>query len=321
MVSRKTLMALLVLVNAMWGGGMIAMKFALVSFSPMQVVFGRVAFACVVYLAVWRCWHPLPYRPGDWKYLAGLALFEPCLLFLCETYSMRFTTASQGGVIAACFPLCTALAARLFLKEKLARRTLGGMALAVTGVAVASLAAADSAQAARPLLGNLFMLGAVLSSTGYAVCARFVARRYSFVAVSAIQSLGGAAAFLPLACLSPWPRAVEGSALAALLYLGLGVGLIVYLLFNFALERLEAGVVALFGNLIPVFTLLFAFTLLGERLTPLQAAGVALTLGGVLIAAWPGRARPDPAANPSCRPAIAATPQPPRPAEPAPRPD
>lgn len=282
---------LLVFINALWGGGMIAMKYALVSFSPMQVVFGRVAFAALIWLVLWRRWHPLPYRRGDWKYLAGLALFEPCLLFVCETFSMRYTSAAQGGVIAACFPLCTALAAWFFLGEKPGRRTLAGMVCAVAGVAVVSLAAESSAQATRPLLGNLFMLGAVLASTGYAVCARFVARRYSFVAVSALQALGGSLVFLPLVWGADLPARVDGRALAALLYLGLGVGLAVYLLFNYALQHLEAGVVALFGNLIPVFTLLFAFTLLGERLTPVQLAGVGLVFAGVLAAAWPGRVR------------------------------
>ena len=65
------------------------------------------------------------------------------------------------------------------------------------------------------------------------------------------------------------------------------MGFLVYLSFNFALKHLEAGIVALFGNLIPVFTLIFAFTILGERLTLAQTLGVGLTFVGVIIAALP----------------------------------
>ena len=216
-----------------------------------------------------------------------MVLFEPCLFFLCETFAMTYTTASQGGVIAACFPLCTAVAAWLFLGEKLTKKTIIAMLLAVAGVAGASLAAESSDQASNPILGNLLMVGAVLSATGYAVCVRFISRRYSFLSISAIQALGGTIVFLPFVFTTPMPVNVTMPAIGGLLYMGLGVGFLVYLSFNFALKHLEAGIVALFGNLIPVFTLIFAFTILGERLTLAQALGVGLTFVGVIIAALP----------------------------------
>lgn len=137
-VSKNVLMALLILSYATWGGGMIAMKYAFESFTAMQVVFARVAFAGVIYLALYRLWSHIPYQKGDWKYLLAMVLFEPCLFFLCETFAMTYTTASQGGVIAACFPLCTAVAAWLFLGEKLTKKTIIAMLLAVAGVAGAS---------------------------------------------------------------------------------------------------------------------------------------------------------------------------------------
>jgi drug/metabolite transporter (DMT)-like permease len=132
-VSKNVLMALLILSYATWGGGMIAMKYAFESFTAMQVVFARVAFAGVIYLALYRLWSHIPYQKGDWKYLLAMVLFEPCLFFLCETFAMTYTTASQGGVIAACFPLCTAVAAWLFLGEKLTKKTIIAMLLAVAG--------------------------------------------------------------------------------------------------------------------------------------------------------------------------------------------
>lgn len=263
-VSKNVLMALLILSYATWGGGMIAMKYAFESFTAMQVVFARVAFAGVIYLALYRLWSHIPYQKGDWKYLLAMVLFEPCLFFLCETFAMTYTTASQGGVIAACFPLCTAVAAWLFLGEKLTKKTIIAMLLAVAGVAGASLAAESSDQASNPILGNLLMVGAVLSATGYAVCVRFISRRYSFLSISAIQALGGSIVFLPFVFTTPMPVNVTMPAIGGLLYMGLGVGFLVYLSFNFALKHLEAGIVALFGNLIPVFTLIFAFTILGN---------------------------------------------------------
>lgn len=103
-VSKNVLMALLILSYATWGGGMIAMKYAFESFTAMQVVFARVAFAGVIYLALYRLWSHIPYQKGDWKYLLAMVLFEPCLFFLCETFAMTYTTASQGGRHRGLFP-------------------------------------------------------------------------------------------------------------------------------------------------------------------------------------------------------------------------
>lgn len=284
MKASRSIIALLVLCYAMWGGGMIAMKYAFESFAVIHVVFARVAFAGLLYLALFPKWRHIPYQKGDWKYLLVMVAFEPCLFFLCETFSMKYTTASQGGVIAACFPVCTALAAWLFLKEKLTRRTIVAIFFAVLGVAGTAFFAEGDLRASHPFLGNALMFGAVLSSSGYAVSVRFISRRYSFLSISAIQALGGTIAFLPLLFFTPLPQSVTLSALGGLLYMGFGVGFLVYLCFNFSLSRLEAGVVALFGNLIPIFTLIFAYLLLDEHLNTLQTASVCLTLLGVFIA-------------------------------------
>lgn len=283
-MSKNLVMGLLVICFAMWGGGIIAMKFAYESFSGNQIVFARVAFASLFYLLICKKWWRLPYQKGDWLYLALMVACEPCLFFLCETYSMKYTTASQGGVIAACFPICTAIAAWIFLKETLTPKVIVAIILAVAGVCVSSWFATRDSRAPDPMLGNLLMFGAVLASSGYAVCVRYVSRRYSFLAISAIQALGGTIVFLPLIFLDPLPTHITTSALTALLYMGIGVGLLVYLSFNFSLHYLEAGVVALFGNLIPVFTLFFAWLLLNEQFNTMQLLGVGLTLAGVIIA-------------------------------------
>ena len=282
-LSSGPVMMLLVLCYALWGGGMIAMKYAFESFDVLHVVFARVAFAALFYLSLFPKWYRLPYEKGDWKYLLLLVLFEPCLFFLFETFSMKYTTASQGGVVAACFPLCTAVAAWLFLKEKLTGRTIVAIVLAVIGVGGASWFAEEDARAVNPLFGNLLMFGAVLSSSGYAVCVRFISRRYGFLCISAIQAIGGALVFAPSLFFSSLPREVTPAALGGLLYMGIAVGILAYLLLNVSLRHLQAGVVSLFGNLIPVFTLLFAFFFLGETVNVPQMACVGLALAGVLL--------------------------------------
>ena len=63
--SPKLVMSLLVFCYALWGGGMIAMKYAFESFAVLHVVFARVAFAALFYLALLPKWRHLPYEKGD----------------------------------------------------------------------------------------------------------------------------------------------------------------------------------------------------------------------------------------------------------------
>lgn len=106
--SVKTLRLLLVLCFFLWGGGMIAMKYAFESFSVMHVIFARVAFAGVFYLLIFNKWKNLPYQKGDWKYLAAIVAFEPCLFFLFETFALKFTTAARAVLLQPVY-LCVPL--------------------------------------------------------------------------------------------------------------------------------------------------------------------------------------------------------------------
>ena len=117
-ISTRAVMSLLVFCYIMWGGGLVAMKYAFESFSVIQVIFARVAFPAVFYLLLFPFWRRMPYQKGDWKYLIAIVLFEPVLFFLFETFALKFTSVSQAGVIAACFPICTAIAAWLFLRKR-----------------------------------------------------------------------------------------------------------------------------------------------------------------------------------------------------------
>ncbi len=292
-ISTRLTATLLILANLAWAGGFIANKFVLEHFSLWQVLLGRVAFAAAAYLLLWRKYMPLRhYKQGDWRLLAVMVACEPCLLFSFETASLQYTSASQAGMIVACFPFIVAIGAWIFYKESIRRRTLAGITTAVAGVALVSFGGGASAQAPDPMLGNALIFCAVLASSTYALLVKKLSQNYSFLFLSALQCVGGTLFFLPKALASPWPSAPL-SAWAWLLYLGLGVTFFSYLILNYAISRLKAAQVTLFSNLIPVFTLLLAFVLLGERLSVPQYLGAALVLAGVFLSGMPEESGPD----------------------------
>ena len=88
------------------------------------------------------------------------------------------------------------------------------------------------------------------------------------------------------------PVTISPSGLAAVIYLGLVVTVGAYGLYNFAVSRLPASQAAAFVNLIPLFTLLFAFLLLGESLAVQQMLGATLVFSGVALSQWRSPAAP-----------------------------
>lgn len=293
--SRPFALACLVLAMALWGSSFIALKFAFQEMPAMWVIFARMALGSLIFLAAWRWRGRIDYRPGDWKWLLGLAACEPCLYFIFESLALQHTSAAQAGMITALLPLLVAVGAFFLLREKIARNTWFGFALAVLGALWLTLASDADDHAPRPLLGNLFELLAMFCATGYTLLLKHLSARYSAFILTAMQAFIGSLFFLPLALVSSGLPPVPGpSGWFSLIYLGSVVTVGAYGLYNFGVSRLPASQATGFINLIPVFTLIFAALLLGEVLSGQQALAAGLVFAGVALSQWRGVPRTSP---------------------------
>ncbi|WP_370311536.1 DMT family transporter [Pseudomonas citronellolis] len=272
---------------ALWGSSFIALKLAFAEWPAMWVIFARMAIGSLIFLAAWRWRGRMDYQAGDWKYLVGLAVCEPCLYFVCESFALQYTSAAQAGMITALLPLLVAVGAFLLLHERIARNTWAGFALAVLGALWLTLAGEPDQHAPQPLLGNFFELLAMVCATGYTLLLKHLSARYSPFILTAMQAFIGSVFFLPLAVVgSGVPPAPSGQGLFALVYLGSVVTVGAYGLYNFGVSRLPASQATGFINLIPVFTLVFAWLLLGERLNGQQLLAAGLVFAGVALSQW-----------------------------------
>lgn len=289
---RALAMAALTLAMALWGSSFIALKLAFAELPALWVIAGRMLLGALVFLLAWRWRGRARYLPGDWKYLLALTACEPCLYFIFEALALQHTSASQAGMITALLPLLVGLGAFLFLHERIARTTLAGFALALAGALWLSLAGSVDQHAPNPLLGNFFELLAILCATAYTLLLKHLSGRYSAFLLTASQALVGSLFFVPLAAWqADWPSTFSVQGLAAVAYLGVVVTVGAYGLFNFGVGRLPASQATAFTNLIPLFTLVFAALLLGERLNGQQLLAAGLVFGGVLLSQWRSASR------------------------------
>lgn len=295
------LVAISALAGAMllWSGTFIAMKVALLYFHPVFMVFIRMAGSTLLLVPFMRAWvRRTPYRKGDWRIIGLMVFAEPCLYFLLEAYALRYTTASQAGVITSLLPLLVGVSAYFVLQERLGPKTWVGFFLAMAGVMMLTLSSENSDSAPNALLGNMLELMAMVMACIYTLCVRKL-KGYPPFFITALQAVGGMVFFGLLFLLvgSPLPESLPpllpgapfaGDTLQRYIpYLVIAflsfATIMAYGLYNTGIARLSAGRAAAWINLIPALTLIMGIILLDERLGPMQAAALVPIVAGVAL--------------------------------------
>jgi drug/metabolite transporter (DMT)-like permease len=72
--------------------------------------------------------------------------------------------------------------------------------------------------------------------------------------------------------------------IGSILYLGAGTSAIAFLCWNLAIQKLGAGRTVLFGNLIPVFSIIEAVLILGEKMSAAHLISGTIVILGLTIA-------------------------------------
>ncbi|MNK73788.1 putative DMT superfamily transporter inner membrane protein [compost metagenome] len=102
-----------------------------------------------------------------------------------------------------------------------------------------------------------------------------------------MQAFVGTLFFAPFAFSEPWPADWDWQDMGVILFLGAFVTLGAYLLYNWSVTQVKVTLAAAYVNLIPVFTLLLAYLLLGETLGALQWVACAAVLAGIGVGQLP----------------------------------
>lgn len=234
----------------------------------------------------WLRHRPLLRRlvPADWGWLLASGF---CLAVHFSTWitSLEYTSVASSVALVSTSPLWVALIAWLAWREPLTPRLGAGLALALAGSALISLAEARSSISARPFLGNALALAGALAVSGYWLIGRRLRRRLPLVPYVTVV-YGTAAALLMAAALLLRQR-LSGFAPATygwFLLLALLPQLLGHSSFNWALGQLPASYVAIATLGEPIGAAVLAYAFLGETPTRLKLLAAAMVLAGIFLA-------------------------------------
>ncbi|OPX54695.1 Threonine/homoserine efflux transporter RhtA [Oceanospirillum multiglobuliferum] len=281
--------AALLVAMLLWASSFIALKFAFEYSSPEWVIFGRMLVAAICFLPFITRLAPKKISKADCYWFLLLGLAEPGLYFIFESLALANTSASQAGMITSLLPMLVAIGAAIWLNERVTKLTMIGFALAIGGAALLSISSESSASAPNPIFGNMMELMAMICAAAYTLLLKKLSGSYNTWFITAFQAFFGTLFFLPLALMSSAVPTLSAEGVGAVLYLGVFITLGAYGLYNWAVQKIPATQASAFTNLIPVFTVILAFIILGERFTQGQILASLMVIAGLALSQIPVR--------------------------------
>lgn len=223
---------------------------------------------------------PGPQTGREWGIVAGLATTGIFIYALFFFYGLKHITAGRGALVVALTPVLAVLTAWFFGQERMNPIKLAGIGIALLGcLTVIGNGNPLALLQGEVGLGEWLILGCALCWTAYTFIGRQATRTLSPLAATLWASLLGAllislaALFQGGNTLARWSWQVWSS----VIFLALGGTALGFTWFADGVKRIGAARASVFVNLVPVFAVVQAAVLLGERL------GLAVLGGGLLV--------------------------------------
>ena len=303
----KKIIPYLSIITAMliWAGAGIAVKEALVVFSPLTLIVLRFTLAVLLMLCiglVFRKNEVVGLQKVDRKdlplFLLG-GLFQPFLYFIFETYTYQsFASPTIAEALLSTQPVLAPLFALVLLRERVTRNNIIGIVLSTVGMLMLLLVGANDF-ALGSSWGVLLAILTVSMSVSYSVILRKIPAKYSPLSiVFYVQSFalllfylvwGGEALYSGGVALCnngvEWcSSGVEWwRSCAAVVYLAVLASVAAFVLFCYTVREIGVTRANVFNNVRPVFTAILMWLIFGEVLPVWKLVGIVVIIVGLFV--------------------------------------
>jgi drug/metabolite transporter (DMT)-like permease len=278
---------------SIWGSTFVFTKMLLVNgLSPAQIFTLRFIIAYVLLLVFELTTKRRSFRlySQSWRdelMLLLLGITGGSLYFLTENAAMLFTTATNTSLIVCSCPLFAMLLVALAYRqsERFTRVQIVGSLMACTGM-VAVVLNGHFVLHLSPL-GDMLAFGACLCWAIYSLLMKSVTERYSTFFITRKVFFYGLLTILPYYILFPGFPSMEvifsREVLWNLLFLSVVASMVCFLVWNWVIHQLGAVVATNWVYFNPITTIIFAWWLLNEQITPWFLVGTVLILTGMYL--------------------------------------
>ena len=278
----------MLLTTLVWGINFIFIKIALAEFSPLAFNGIRMGFASLVLLlvlVVTKQGLGVP-KKDIWK-LILLGIIGNTAYQLLFIHGINLTTASSTSIIMAMTPASVALLSSLLKHEKVHWAAWFGIALSFVGFyLVITEQPGTFVFSWENLKGDVLIFGGNIVWAVYTVFSRPVLGRITPLKWSSLTLAVGTILYIPF-CVPAFSRQdfakVSFKAWALLAFSGLFALAVSYVVWYSSVKRVGNSRTVIYGNIVPIFTVIFAYIFIAERIGFWQAVGASIILLGVYL--------------------------------------
>jgi drug/metabolite transporter (DMT)-like permease len=288
--SNRAGVAAAVTVALIWGLSFVAASVVLTTLSPvtlatLRFIIASLIFAPIVASNALKGTSP---RPNDLKEMALLGFLSISLYFWLQYTGVKYAGAGVSALLVVGFiPVLTGVASSIILKEAIGRGKALGAATGFLGVALITLPKLTAVNLNTGFLfGVACLLGNAVCWSLYSTLSRRLMQRTGRPAyVTGHVTLFGALFLVPLSLTSDWGAlgTLSQGQWLSVLYLAVVCSGGGYLLWNYALSRMESVRAAVWLYLEPVAAFMGEAVILGLLPDTVTVAGGGLVLLGALV--------------------------------------
>ncbi|UCC38398.1 MAG: DMT family transporter [Candidatus Aminicenantes bacterium] len=271
-----------------WAINFSFIKIALQEFSPLafnglRLILASLMLILILFVSKEGFSH---IRSNFWK-LCFLGIIGNTIFQLLFIHGLNWATASSTSIVMAMTPVFVALLGTSIKQERIHWAAWLGILVSFAGFYFVITKQAGSFHFSwLSLRGDLMIFLGNLFWAIYTVFSKPLLEKISPLKLTAVTMAFGAVFYLPFAAKDivqvQW-REISFQAWAYLFYSALFVLVISYVIWYASVKRVGNSKTAIYGNFTPVFTVVFAYIFLSERITLLQAAGALVILMGVYL--------------------------------------
>lgn len=222
------------------------------------------------------------------KYVLLLALFQPILYFIGESYGIKLTSSAFSGTIIAVIPIMGVVFDVLIMHMKVSKKQIICAVASVIGVIITTLGAQDMHYSA---VGIVMLFLAVVAGSLFYVFSKKAAEHYSplectyvmfacasafFVTFAAVQCAGNYRAMI-------LPALSSGEFWIAIIYLAVFSSVVAFMLLNYGNSYISVSKASIFVNLTTVISIVAGVVLLNESFSVQQVVGAVIIIISVYI--------------------------------------
>ena len=275
-----------ILAMIFWSYTFIWYKIVYEFYNPITVVFFRLIISSIFLFALM---YPLKklqkIKKADLKYFILVAVFNPFLYFLGESYGIKFSSTTVAAVVIATIPLFTSFTSSYFLNERITKMNILGVLFSIIGVGFVIFNNGEAIEASYFGIGMLSF--AVAAAICYTLVLKKLTTKYNSITIVTYHNFIGIFLFAPLFFIIDFPdfrvSGFSSEAWIPLLELAIFGSSFAFIFFTFSIQKIGVGKANAFTNLIPVFTAVIAYFILNEVLNFNKLLGISLVISGLFL--------------------------------------